>query len=110
VTVETAANFKREDAPTGVPPALITAAYRTAKDAAGQTPGSGATEWLVFRVTDVKVPTVDLNSDELKKLKEQLVRSLSDEKVGLYVAKLEKDIGTTVNEEGFAQVTGAASN
>jgi peptidyl-prolyl cis-trans isomerase D len=110
VTLETAANFKREDAPAGVPPALITAAYRTAKDAAGQTPGSGSTEWLVFRVTDVKVPAVDLNSDELKKLKEQLTRSLSDEKVGLYVAKLEKDIGTTVNEEGFAQVTGAASN
>jgi peptidyl-prolyl cis-trans isomerase D len=38
------------------------------------------------------------------------VRGLSDEQVALYVAKLEKNIGTSINEEGFAQVTGAASN
>jgi peptidyl-prolyl cis-trans isomerase D len=46
----------------------------------------------------------------MKKLKDQLVRGLSDEQVAFYVAKLEKNIGTSINEEGFAQVTGAASN
>jgi peptidyl-prolyl cis-trans isomerase D len=44
----------------------------------------------------------------MKKLKDQLVRGLADEQVTLYVARLEKDIGTTVNEAGFAQVTGAS--
>ncbi len=108
--VETAANFKREDSPAGVPSGLIAAAFRTNKDAAGQTPGGNPTEWIVFRVTDVTVPPADLNSDDMKKLKETLVRGLADEQLALYVAKLEKDIGTSINEEGFAQVTGAASN
>jgi len=64
----------------------------------------------VFRVTDVTDPKVDFNSDDMKKLKDQLVRGLGDEQVALYVAKLEKEIGTTINEEAFAQVTGASSN
>jgi len=108
--VETAANFKREDSPAGVPSGLIAAAFRTNKDAAGQTPGGNPTEWIVFRVTDITVPPADLNSEEMKKLKDQLVRGLADEQLALYVARLEKDIGTSINEEGFAQVTGAASN
>jgi len=108
IKLETATGFKREDSPPGVPSGLIAAAFRTAKDGAGQTPGSGGTEWLVFRVTDITDPPVDLNSDDMKKLKDQLTRALSDEQLALYVAKLEKDIGTSVNETAFAQVTGAA--
>jgi peptidyl-prolyl cis-trans isomerase D len=53
---------------------------------------------------------VDLASDDMKKLKEQLVRALSDEQLALYVAKLEKNVGTSINEAAFAQVTGASSN
>jgi peptidyl-prolyl cis-trans isomerase D len=110
VKVDTATAFKREDSPPGVPSGLVAAAFRTAKDGAGQTSGSDGTEWIVFRVTDVMVPPVDLNSEDMKKLKEQLVRALSDEQLALYVAKLEKDIGTSINEAAFAQVTGASSN
>ena len=107
VKVETAKDFKRTDSPPGVPSGLIAAAYRTAKDGAGQTPGSTPTEWIVFRVTDDTVPPVDLNSADMKKLKDQLVHGLADEQVALYVAKLEKEIGTSINEAAFAQVTGA---
>jgi peptidyl-prolyl cis-trans isomerase D len=105
--VETAAGFKRDASPAGVPSSVITAAFRTAKDGAGQTPGSGGSEWIVFRVTDVTVPPVDLSSDDMKKLKETLERAMTDEQVAQYVTRLEKDIGTSINEEAFAQVTGA---
>jgi peptidyl-prolyl cis-trans isomerase D len=108
--VDTATGFKREDSPPGVPAGLVAAAFRTAKDGAGQTPGSAGTEWIVFRVTDIMDPPADLASDAMKKLKEQLVRALSDEQLALYVAKLEKNIGTSINEAAFAQVTGASSN
>ena len=109
VKVETATGFKREDSPAGVPSGAIAAAFRTAKDGYGQTPGPN-NEWIVFRVTDVSVPPVDLAAADMKKLRDDLVRGMSDEQVAQYVAKLEKDIGTTVNEAGFAQVTGASSN
>jgi peptidyl-prolyl cis-trans isomerase D len=105
--VETASGFKRDASLPGVPAGAITAAFRTAKDGVGQTSGAGAGEWIVFRVTDVSVPPVDLASDDIKKLKATLERGLTDEQVAQYVTKLEADIGTTINQVAFAQVTGA---
>ena len=37
-------------------------------------------------------------------------RGLTDEQVAQYVTKLESEIGTTINEAAFAQVTGANNN
>src|SRR5216683_1016277 len=108
--VETAAGFRRDAALPGVPAAAVTAAFRTAKDGVGQAAGAGANEWIVFRVTDITVPPVDLASDDMKKLKETLGRGLTDEQVAQYVTKLETDIGTSINQAVFAQVTGANSN
>jgi peptidyl-prolyl cis-trans isomerase D len=109
VTVETAAGFKREGTPPGVPASVVAAAFRTAKDGTGQT-AAGTDQWIVFRVTDISVPPVEFASDDVKKMKEQLQRSLEDEQIAQYVTKLESDIGTTINENAFAQVTGASSN
>ena len=53
------------------------------------------------------MPPVDFASDEIKKLKDTLQRGLTDEQVAEYVNKLETDIGTTINQTAFAQVTGA---
>jgi peptidyl-prolyl cis-trans isomerase D len=108
--VETAAAFKRDASLPELPAAAIAAAFRTAKDAVGQTAGAGINEWIVFRVTDISVPPVDPASDDIKKLKETLQRGLTDEQVAQYVTKLEADIGTSINETAFAQVTGANNN
>jgi peptidyl-prolyl cis-trans isomerase D len=105
--VETATGFRRDASPPGVPSGVVTAAFRTAKDGVGQTPGAGGSEWIVFRVTDVSVPAVDAASDEVKKLKDTLQRGLTDEQVAQYVTKLESQIGTSINQAAFAQVTGA---
>lgn len=105
--VETASGLRRDASQPGVPASAISAAFRTAKDGAGQTAGAGSGEWIVFRVTDISVPPVDLASDDMKKLKETLQRGLTDEQVAQYVTKLESDIGTTINQAAFAQVTGA---
>jgi len=105
--VETASGFKRDASPPGLPASVVAAAFRTAKDGVGQTAGTGPSEWIVFRVTDVSVPPVDLASDEMKKLTETLQRGLTDEQIAQYVTKLETDIGTSINQAAFAQVTGA---
>lgn len=105
--VETASGFKRDDTPAGVPAAVVAAAFRTAKDGVGQTPVTGGSEVIVFRVTDVIDPTVDAASEPVKKLKDSLDRALTDEQVAAYVSKLQTDIGTTINQAAFAQVTGA---
>lgn len=105
--VETATGFKRDDSPAGVPAAVVSAAFRTAKDGVGQTAVSGGGEVVVFRVTDIVDPTVDAASDAFKKLKESLDRAQTEEQVASYVNRLETDIGTTINQAAFAQVTGA---
>jgi peptidyl-prolyl cis-trans isomerase D len=105
--VETAAGFKRDAAVPGLPAGIVAAAFRSAKDGVGQGAGAAANEWIVFRVTDISVPPVDPASDDVKKLKESLQRGLSDELISQYVVKLESEIGTTINEAAFAQVTGA---
>ncbi|MGC2808919.1 MAG: SurA N-terminal domain-containing protein [Bradyrhizobium sp.] len=105
--VETATALKRDASLPNVPATVISAAFRTAKDGSGQTAGAGAGEWVVFRVTEITVPPIDFASDDIKKLKQALERSLTDEQVAEYVTKLESNIGTTINEGAFAQVTGA---
>jgi peptidyl-prolyl cis-trans isomerase D len=105
--VETAKDFRRDASPAGVPSSVVTAAFRTPKDGVGQTPDAGGSAWIVFRVTDVNVPQVDAASDEMKKLKETLQRGLTDEQVAQYVTKIESEIGTSINQAAFAQVTGA---
>jgi peptidyl-prolyl cis-trans isomerase D len=35
---------------------------------------------------------------------------MTDEQLGQYVTKIEADIGTSINEAAFAQVTGASNN
>ncbi|MCS3895840.1 peptidyl-prolyl cis-trans isomerase D [Bradyrhizobium japonicum USDA 38] len=107
VKVETSSGFKRDDSPAGVPANVVAAAFRTAKDGVGQTAVSGGSEVIVFRVTDIVEPAVDAASDAVKKLKDSLDRALTDEQVASYVNKLETDIGTTINQAAFAQVTGA---
>jgi len=105
--VETTSGFKRDASLPGVPAGVISAAFRTAKDGVGQTAGAANNEWIVFRVTEVTVPPVDFASDDVKKMKESVLRNLTDEQVAQYVTKLESDIGTTINQAAFAQVTGA---
>jgi peptidyl-prolyl cis-trans isomerase D len=110
LTAETATGLKRDGSVPGLPSSVVAAAFKTAKDNVGQAAGDSDTEWVVFRVTNITVPPVDFDSAETKKLKDALQRNLSDEQLAAYVTKLEKDIGTKINEEAFAQATGASSN
>ncbi len=109
VKVETAKLFKRDGEAKDVPERLVAAAFRTPKDGVGQTEGNGASEWVVFKVTDIVVPPVDLASEDVKKLTENLRRAEMEEQLGAYIAKIETDIGVTINQNAFAVATGAAS-
>jgi peptidyl-prolyl cis-trans isomerase D len=110
VKLETADKFRRDAALPGLPESVVSTAFRTAKDGVGQATGTGGGDRIVFRVTDIIVPPVDVASDDVKKLKEALQRGLTDEQVAQYVNKIENDIGTTINQAAFAQVTGANNN
>ncbi len=105
--IETASTFKRGASVANLPGSVVEAAFRTARNGAGQTEGAGNSEWVVFRVTDIVDPPVDPNSEDGRKLKSTLERQLADELVGQYVMKMEADIGVSINQAAVAQVTGA---
>jgi peptidyl-prolyl cis-trans isomerase D len=110
VSVQTATGLKREDSASTLPASLLTAVYRTPKDGFGQTEGAGGAEWFVYRVTGTTVPPVELNSPDVARLKDNLAKRMNDEQIGEYVAWLENEIGTKINQDAVAQATGAANN
>jgi peptidyl-prolyl cis-trans isomerase D len=107
--VETASGLKRGAAPPGVPSNVVDATFRTAKGAFGSSDGDHPTQWFVFQVTDVKTPLLDLNSDDGKKMNQLLQASLKDDVFSQYVAWIEDDLGTTVNQSMLAQALGGGT-
>ena len=103
--VETKSGLRRQGG-AQLPPRVITEVFRTAKDQVGSAEGTTATDRVIFRVIDIKVPTFDANSAEVKRLLDQLRQAYSDELLSQYVARLENDIGTDVNQKGVAQALG----
>jgi len=93
-----------------LPPRVITEVFRTAKDQVGSAEGQTATDRVIFRVADIKMPTFDANSADAKRLIDQLKDAYNDDLLSQYVARLESDIGTDVNQNALAQAVGRAPN
>jgi peptidyl-prolyl cis-trans isomerase D len=110
LTVEKSPLFTREVKLNGLPDQVVDTAFQTAKGTAAQAQGLDGNEIIVFKVTDINSPKVDLNSDAVKQLKTSLTGNLTDEQIGQYVAHLESEIGVKVNQSAYAVATGAASS
>jgi peptidyl-prolyl cis-trans isomerase D len=109
-TVATAAGLQRGKNTAQAPTKTLDQIFRTAKGEPSTAEGDKPTERTVFVVTAVDDPKLDPASTEGKALTENLRNAYSQDIVGEYVAKLENDIGVTVNEAAVAQITGNAAN
>ena len=109
LNVETATGIKRGDATENLSAPTINAVFRTPKSAASSAEGVQATQRLVFRVNDVKVPELDMNSQDAKRITEALRKSLADELLAGYAERLERDVGVSINASALNQVTGGGS-
>ena len=102
--VETLTGLKRGEAAGPLSAAGVDAVFRTAKDAVGKTEAAQPAEQVVFRVTDIVVPALDMASEEAKRTLETLNRSLSEDILAEYVTRLESEIGVTINQNALNQV------
>ena len=102
--VETLSGLKRGEAAGPLSAAGVDAVFHTAKDAAGKTGAAQPAEQVVFRVTDIVVPALDMASEEAKRAVETLNRSLSEDILAEYIARLESEIGVTINQSALNQV------
>jgi peptidyl-prolyl cis-trans isomerase D len=107
--IQTAAELKRGAGNGVVSARAIDAVFHTAKDAFGSAAGDLPTQWMLFRVTDVKTPPLEANSAGTKQIEQTMKTQLADEVIGQYVAWLEDDLGTTINPAAMAQALGNSS-
>jgi peptidyl-prolyl cis-trans isomerase D len=110
--VETMSSIKRGQASGPLSAAAVAAVFGTAKDAAGKAEAAQPAEQVVFRVTDIVVPAPDTASADAKRAVETLDRGLSEDILAEYIAKLESEIGVTINQSALNQVVsgGAGDN
>ena len=109
LNVETKTGLKRGEDAAPLSPAAVDAIFRTGKDMDGIAAAAQPGERLVFRVSDIMVPTPDLGSAQSKSLQDQLGRAFADEIFGEYVAKLEDEVGVDINPTGLRQVITGSS-
>jgi len=106
VKVETAADITRTKPPEAISGRMIDAIFHTALDAYASAEGDKPTQWTVFRVTDVKTPSLDKNTPNANQLDTMLSRQVGDDVFGQYMAWLENDLGTSVNQSALQQALG----
>lgn len=103
--------LKRGAVSDAVPARVVNEVFATPKDAVGNSEGDRPTYRVVFRVTDINVPKLDLASPEAKQIENALRTAGFEDLVSQYIQRLQSDLGTTVNEAALNQVlTGAAQN
>jgi peptidyl-prolyl cis-trans isomerase D len=104
--IQTADKLTRGKDEGGVSGKVVAAVFHTAKDAFGSAEGETPSDWVVFRVTDVTTPKLDANSPDAKRIEDVVKSQESKEVYEQYVAWLENELGTTVNQAALAQALG----
>jgi peptidyl-prolyl cis-trans isomerase D len=107
--VATLTGIKRGEPPAPLSAATVDVIFRTAKGAFASADAAQPAEQLVFRVTDVVVPSLDAASDDAKQAQDTLNRSLSQDVLSEYLSRLETETGVTINQSALNQVVGGGA-
>jgi len=107
--VQTADKLARNKREGDVSAKVVAAVFQTAKDGFGSAQGDAASDWVVFRVTDVTTPPFDANSPEFKRLADTVKNQEGKDIYEQYVAWLEQQLGMSVNQAALAQALGSGS-
>jgi peptidyl-prolyl cis-trans isomerase D len=108
--VEWRPGIKRANPPPGFSAAAVAEIFRTPQDAAGSVEGSSPAERIVFRVTEIKVPTLDPEAADSKRIDEALRQRVTEDLVAQYLARLQSEVGVTINRNALNQVAGGSQN
>jgi len=102
--------LRRDKTQGDFPATALDAVFQTPKDGVGTAQGTSATDWVVFRVTGVTVPTLDPNSADAKRISDALTNMMTEDIVAQYLANLQSSLGATINEAALNQVIGGGTN
>jgi peptidyl-prolyl cis-trans isomerase D len=108
--VEWRPGIKRSGTVPGMSAAAVNEIFKTAKDTAGSVEGAAPTDRIVFRVTEIKVPPLDAQGDETKRVDDALKNRAGEDLMAQYLNWLQGEIGVTVNASALSQITGGTQN
>ncbi len=104
--VEWRPGLKRGATPPGLSGVAVAEVFRTPKDSVGTVEGATPAERIVFRVTEIKVPPLDTEGANSKRVDEALRQSNSEDVIAQYVARLKDEVGVSINQGLLAQASG----
>jgi peptidyl-prolyl cis-trans isomerase D len=104
--VETAKDLRRNGPAPGLSRATVAAVYDTAQGGVAVAEGESATARVIFRVTEISVPPLDLKSAQGQRVDETLRNSIGEDLLRQYVAEVEREIGTSVNADALRRIVG----
>ena len=105
--VETVKALKRNSSEP-LPQFAVSEIFKLAKDAAGSSEAKDPVERVVFRVTASTVPAFDAVAPESKQMADTLKNAIADELLTQYIARVQSDLGTTVNRAALTQALNAS--
>jgi peptidyl-prolyl cis-trans isomerase D len=108
--VEALWGLKRGVGSPPLPADVVERIFQTLKGAAGSSAMKDATDLVVFRVTDVKIPEFDPKSADAQRDDDNLRRSLSEDLFSQYVTKLESTLGISVNGDALRRLTSGSES
>jgi len=109
VKVEHASDLQRGKPTAEVPAKVLQAVFAAAKGGSSAAEGVSADERVLFAVTDISDPKLDPIAPDTQKLETSLQNSYADDVVGEYLARLETELGVTLNQAAINQVIGGGT-
>lgn len=110
LTWQTASGLKRDKTADNVSARALAEIFSLPKDAVGSSEGTGPTQWIVFRLTGITVPPLDIQSADAKAMQDTLRNAYAEDLIAQYVGKLQTELGATINEAALNQAIGARTN
>jgi peptidyl-prolyl cis-trans isomerase D len=107
--IEWRPGIKRGSPPPGLSAVTVAEIFRTAKDSTGSVEGASPAERIVFHVTEIKVPELDPEAAETKRIDEALRQRTAEDLIVQYIARLQSDAGVSINQKALGQVAGGSS-
>jgi peptidyl-prolyl cis-trans isomerase D len=86
--------------------AAVNEVFKTPPNTTATVEGASLTERIVFRTTDVKVPPLDPQAADAKRIDEALKNRIGEDLLAQYLAWLQNDIGVSINSSALSQITG----
>jgi peptidyl-prolyl cis-trans isomerase D len=109
VEVKKAQGVRRQGADAGLPATAVSQVFGTPVGGFASAIGATPQERILLRVTSAEVPALVSSTQEATQLDDQIRVALGDDVLSAYVAKVQNELGVSINEAALRQAVGGGA-